>query len=66
MEIKVNGEPVETFQGAKVEDVLRSYSLAEYKKVKKGDKILKDKYGNQVMLNGELTGKEELYIEEKR
>lgn len=66
MKIKVNDEVVQIFHGAKVKDVIRSYSYDEYKKVKKGEKIIQDQHGNQVMPNGELMGNEEFYIVNKR
>ena len=62
MKIKVNDEVVEIFQGAQVKDVIRSYSESEYKKVKKGEKIIEDPNGNMVMPNGELMGNEEFFI----
>jgi hypothetical protein len=65
MKIKVNDEVVEIFQGAQVKDVIRSYSNKEYKKVKKGEKIIQDQHGNMVMPNGELIGDEEFFIVDK-
>lgn len=65
MQVTVNGKEVTIFSGAKVEDVIRRYSMDEYKQIKGGDKIVKDKYGNQIMLGGELTGREELIITSK-
>ena len=62
MKIKVNGEEVEIFSGARVKNVIMKYSREEYKKIKDGEKVVEDKYGNQIMLSGELTGREELNI----
>jgi len=56
---------VEIFQGAQVKDLIRSYSNKEYKKVKKGEKIIQDQHGNMVMPNGELIGDEEFFIVDK-
>ncbi len=64
MQISVNGEQIRIFSGARVEDALRRYSMEEYKKVKAGEKIVRDKYGNRVKLGGELTGREEFTIAE--
>ncbi len=66
MKIKVNGEVVEIFKGAQVKDVIRSYSESEYKKVKKGEKIIEDPNGNMVMPNGELMGNEEFFLVDKK
>jgi len=65
MKIKVNDEVVEIFQGAQVKDLIRNYSNKEYKKVKKGEKIIQDQHGNMVMPNGELIGDEEFFIVDK-
>ena len=62
MEIKVNGQMVEIFIGARVEDVLRKYSRAEWTLVRKHEKKVCDKYGHEVALDGELNGGEELVI----
>lgn len=60
MIIEVNGEEVEIFSGARVKNVIMKYSREEYEKIKAGEKMVRDKYGNEVMLSGELTGREEL------
>lgn len=60
MQIKLNGHTVEIFSGARVEDVLRKYSRAEWHLVRKHEKRVCDQYGNEVGLNGELSGGEEL------
>lgn len=62
MQIKMNSRKVEIFSGARVEDVLRKYSPAEWKLVRKRAKKVCDKYGNEVGLDGELMGGEELVI----
>jgi sulfur carrier protein ThiS len=62
MQIKVNGQTVEIFAGARVEDVLRKYSRVEWKLVRKHEKKVCDKYGHEVGLDGELNGGEELVI----
>lgn len=66
MKIKVNDKFINIFKGAQVKDVIRKYSTKEYKKVKKGNKIITDKNGNQVMPTGELMGDEELNIINKK
>jgi len=63
MNIKVNGQTIEIFAGARVGDVLRKYSRAEWTRVRKNEKKLTDRYGHEVGLDGELSGGEELTIE---
>jgi hypothetical protein len=60
MQVKVNGQPVEIFAGAKVKDVLRRYSRSEWKRVRDGGSQVCDKHGHEVGLDGELSGGEEL------
>jgi len=62
MQIKVNGQTIEIFAGARVKDVLRKYSLAEWTLVRKKEKKVGDQYGHEVGLDGELNGGEELVI----
>lgn len=62
MQVKVNGRPVELFAGAKVEDALRRFSRAEWTKVRKGLRTVRDGRGNEVALDGELSGGETLTI----
>jgi len=62
MQIKVNGQAVEIFSGARVRDALRKYSRAEWKLVQKNEKIVCDGRGHPVGLDGELNGGEELLI----
>jgi sulfur carrier protein ThiS len=62
MQIKVNGQTIEIFAGARVKDVLRKYSLAEWTLVRKKEKKVNDSYGHEVGLDGELNGGEELVI----
>jgi|AntRauTorckE6833_2_1112554.scaffolds.fasta_scaffold00712_6 hypothetical protein len=66
MKVKVNNKIITIFNGAEVKDAIRKYSTKEYKKVKKGIKIITDKNGNQVMPTGELMGDEELNIIDKK
>ena len=60
MQVKVNGQPVEIFAGAKVKDVLRRFSRAEWKHVRNGQHVVCDAHGHEVGLDGELSGGEEL------
>ncbi len=62
MQIKVNERTIEIFAGARVGDVLRKYSRAEWALVRKGKKKVSDPYGHEVGLDGELNGGEELII----
>ena len=63
MKIKVNDQTIEIFAGAKVKDVLRKYSRAEWTRVRKNEKTVRDRCGHEVGLDGELSGGEELFIE---
>lgn len=65
MQVTVNGEEVEIFEGARLENVIMKYSMAEYEKIEQGEKIVQDKWGNKVNLSGELTGREEFQIVKK-
>lgn len=60
MQITMNGQAIEIFAGARVKDVLRKYSHDEWTRVRKNEKIVSDRYGHEVGLDGELTGGEEL------
>jgi hypothetical protein len=60
MQIKVNGRTIEIFAGARVGDVLRKFSRAEWTLVRKRERIITDPYGHEVGLDGELNGGEEL------
>ena len=62
MQIKVNGQTIEIFAGARVRDVLRKYSRAEWALVEKNEKKVVDRYGHEVGLDGELNGGEELFL----
>ena len=65
MKIIVNGQEVEIFSGARVRDVLRKYSRAEWNLVKKNEKKVTDRYGHAVGLDGELNGGEELLVTDR-
>jgi hypothetical protein len=60
MQIKVNGRTIEIFAGARVGDVLRKFSRAEWTLVRNHEKKVCDKCGHEVGLDGELNGGEEL------
>jgi hypothetical protein len=62
MHIKVNEQAIEIFVGARVKDVLRKYSRAEWTLVRKHEKMVCDRDGHEVGLDGELVGGEELVI----
>jgi hypothetical protein len=64
MQIKVNGQAIEIFSGARVRDVLLKYSGAELKLVQKNEKKVCDRRGHEVGLDGELSGGEEFIIKE--
>jgi sulfur carrier protein ThiS len=62
MHVKVNGQTIEIFAGARVRDVLRKYSRTEWTLVRKNEKKVRDLHGHEVGLDGELNGGEELVI----
>jgi len=62
MQVKVNEKTIEIFAGARVRDVLRKYSRAEWTLVRKNKKKVTDPYGHEVGLDGELNGGESLVI----
>jgi sulfur carrier protein ThiS len=62
MQIKVNEQAIEIFSGAHVKDVLRKYSRSELKLVRKNEKMVYDRHGHEVALDGELSGGEEFFI----
>jgi len=62
MQIKVNGQSIEIFAGARVEDALLKYSRAEWSLVRNKEKTVRDGHGHEVSLDGELVGGEELII----
>jgi hypothetical protein len=65
MQIKVNGQAIEIFAGAKVRDVLRKYSREEWTRVQTSEKTVHDGHGHEVGLDGELSGGEELFIKSR-
>lgn len=62
MLITINGRTIEIFAGARIMDVLRRYSRAEWKQVQANRKKVCDAHGHEVALDGELGGGEELFI----
>ena len=60
MQVTVNGQAIEIFAGATVRDALRKYSRDEWTLVRKNEKIVSDRCGHEVGLDGELAGGEEL------
>jgi hypothetical protein len=65
MVIRVNGQTIEIFSGARVGDVLLKYSRAEWDLVRKKGKRITDPHGHDVALDGELIGGEELVISDR-
>ncbi len=66
MKIKINDQSVEIFDGAKIGDILRKFSPSEWKAVESGRKKIVDQHGNNVSLNGELSGGEKFRTEENQ
>jgi hypothetical protein len=60
MQIKMNNQTIEIFAGARVKDVLRKYSPAEWARAQKNEIAVSDRCGHEVGLDGELNGGEEL------
>ncbi len=58
MQITMNEKAIEVFSGARVEDVLRKYSRAEWDRVRRKEKMVIDRHGHEVGLDGELMGGE--------
>lgn len=61
MKVYVNDTEVTIFDGAKVEDVIRKYSVDKYKEIKESKMNIYDKFDNKVMLGGELRAGAKLY-----
>jgi 2',3'-cyclic-nucleotide 2'-phosphodiesterase (5'-nucleotidase family) len=66
VKVFLNGTELDIFSGCQVKDVVRKYSNAVYKEVLAGSKIVVDKHNNQVLLDGEITGGESLFIKTKK
>jgi hypothetical protein len=62
MQVKVNGQTIEIFAGAKVKDALMAYSSEQWKRVRNNQSTVHDGRGHLVGLDGELGGGEELFI----
>jgi hypothetical protein len=60
MQITMNEKSIEIFAGARVEDVLRKYSRAEWNLVRRKEKMVTDRHGHEIGLDGELMGGEVL------
>ncbi|MCK4259356.1 MAG: hypothetical protein KAX49_10285 [Halanaerobiales bacterium] len=66
MEVNINHKSIKIFQGAKVKDVLRKYSMEDYNAVHRGEKIIVTNLSHPISLEGELIGGENLKIEEDK
>jgi hypothetical protein len=64
MKIQVNDQEIEIFNGANLRDVLWKYSKEEYHQIMDGKKLIVDKLGNQVLIDGEVDDGDEFYIKE--
>lgn len=64
MKIHVNDQEMEIFNGANLRDILRKYSKEEYHRILDGKKLIVDKLGNQVLIDGEVVEGDEFYIKE--
>jgi sulfur carrier protein ThiS len=62
MTVQVNGQPVEIFNGARVQDALRRYSETEYHLVSAGEKMVVDHRGDRVYLDGALSDGDVLLV----
>lgn len=64
MKIQINDLIIETFEGARLQDALRSYSESEFISVINRDKQVVDGEGNPVELDGELSEGDSFYIKD--
>lgn len=64
MKVYINDTEIEVFRGAKLENALRRYSQEVYREVVKGEKIVRDQYGNQQLLKGSLRSESAYRVEE--
>ncbi len=55
MTVQVNGQHIKIFGGARVQDALRRYSETAFRLVTAGEKMVVDRRGNRVYLDGALT-----------
>jgi len=65
VKVYVNGEEIEIFAGARVKNALLGYSREEYEAVKEREKLVKDEFGNEILLDGSLSAGEKIFIEER-
>ena len=62
MNVFVNDETITIFNGATVKDAIRAFCVQHNKKFPSSLPIIKDRYGNSVAPDGELSEGNHLYI----
>ncbi len=62
MKVSLNGQEIDLFTGATVRDGLQRLSPQELRAVEQGEKRVYDRWGNEVALDGELSGGERLEV----
>ncbi len=62
MKIFVDDKEIEIFVGARIADILRSYSEVEYEDIKKGKKNIYDEFDNRVSLDGAVASGNRYYL----
>lgn len=62
MKVYINDKEIHTFEGARLQDALLTYSKEEYKRLLKGEVALFDKRGNGMDADGRLWDGIHLYI----
>ncbi len=66
MKVKVNDILIELYNGARVKDAILKYYSEQGRKAPKKIPSVKDRYGNKVADDGELTDGNALFIKERR
>lgn len=62
MKVFLENREFELFRGAKVRDLVRSYSMALVREIEEGRKVVVDHHGDEVSLDGRLSENQVLNI----
>jgi hypothetical protein len=65
MKISIDGHMYELFQGATTKDLLLSHSKKLYKEAQAGRIQVVDEHGNELSLDGSITGFEALFTKKQ-
>ena len=63
MKIKIEDTEVEVFSGARVKDALLKYSKPMERAVREGEKVISDRWGNTMAMEGALSENQQLFIQ---